>query len=365
MDVFISWSGPRSRAIAEALRDWLPMVINALKPFLSNNDIDKGARWASEIAEKLESAKAGIICLTPSNMHADWILFEAGALSKIINRSLVCPLLCGLDPSDLGFPLAQFQATRMDEAEILDLLKTLNKGLGDAALPVDQIEKVFKLLWPSLNRKLKDLPAEDTPGNPKRTERELLEDVLALLKAQNQSGAIASISGDVVSTAQRTFLSQGYVLDQTLITPEGYAFRIRNASSGKSRLIRIQQCQNAPELIGSLLESIKRSDTLSSLNTVTIVRSSSNPSTVGHPVTFTATVSVVAPGTGTASGIVTFLDGGNPIGAGRLIDGIASFSTSALAAGNHTITTRYGGDDDCSGSSGSLNGNPQVVNQPQ
>jgi hypothetical protein len=82
MDVFISWSGERSRAAAEALRSWLPKIINAIKPWLSSEDIDKGSRWGTDVASRLETAKAGIICLTPGNLHSDWILFEAGATIK-------------------------------------------------------------------------------------------------------------------------------------------------------------------------------------------------------------------------------------------------------------------------------------------
>jgi hypothetical protein len=82
MEIFLSWSGHRSKAVAEALRLWLPKVNPAFKPWLSTADIDKGARWASNVAERLEAARAGIVCLTPSNLHADWILWEAGALSK-------------------------------------------------------------------------------------------------------------------------------------------------------------------------------------------------------------------------------------------------------------------------------------------
>ncbi|HET6929299.1 MAG TPA: Ig-like domain repeat protein [Candidatus Acidoferrum sp.] len=98
-------------------------------------------------------------------------------------------------------------------------------------------------------------------------------------------------------------------------------------------------------------------------NSATAVTSSVNPSVFGQSVTFTATVSPVAPGAGTPTGTVTYLDGGSPIGTGTLAGGIATFTTSALASGNHTITTSYGGDGNFNGSTGSLTGNPQVVNK--
>lgn len=98
-------------------------------------------------------------------------------------------------------------------------------------------------------------------------------------------------------------------------------------------------------------------------NTTTAVTSSQNSSVFGQSVTFTATVAPVAPGTGTATGSVTFLDSGSPIGTGTISSGVATFTTSALAVGNHTITTTYGGDGNFNGSTGSLTGNPQVVNK--
>jgi CSLREA domain-containing protein len=99
--------------------------------------------------------------------------------------------------------------------------------------------------------------------------------------------------------------------------------------------------------------------------------SSQNPSTVGDQVTFTATVAVTAPGAGSPTGTVEFLDGGNPI-AGctgvALSAGQATCQTSALSGGDHTITAQYSGDTNFNTSTGSLTGNPQVViipiNQP-
>lgn len=61
---------------------------------------------------------------------------------------------------------------------------------------------------------------------------------------------------------------------------------------------------------------------------------------------------------------MTFLDGGSPIGSAPLSGGSVTFTTPALAAGSHTITVSYGGDGNFNGSTGSLSGNPQVVNAP-
>ena len=100
MKIFLSWSGETSRKVAVALRGWLPKVIQAIDPWMSSEDIAKGARWGSDIATQLSEADAGIICLTRENMNAPWILFEAGALSKYVDASLVCPYLYGLSLAD-------------------------------------------------------------------------------------------------------------------------------------------------------------------------------------------------------------------------------------------------------------------------
>ena len=184
MDVFISWSGERSRAAAEALRGWLPKIINAIKPWLSSADIDKGARWGTDVASRLEGAKAGIICLTPSNVHSDWILFEAGALSKTLQNTFVCPFLIGLEPPDVKQPLAQFQATRAVKGDVLKLLRTLNKALGDSALEDEHIKEAFEVWWPKLEAQLAKLPKDDATTNTHRPDRELLEEILSLVRNQ-------------------------------------------------------------------------------------------------------------------------------------------------------------------------------------
>ena len=90
------------------------------------------------------------------------------------------------------------------------------------------------------------------------------------------------------------------------------------------------------------------------LNTTTTTLTSSSPnntSVFSQSVTFTATVAVVSPGTGTPTGTVTFKDGSTTLGTGTLSGGVATLtvpSTSpliaALAVGTHSITADYGGD---------------------
>ena len=76
------------------------------------------------------------------------------------------------------------------------------------------------------------------------------------------------------------------------------------------------------------------------------VTSSLNPSVYGQSVTFTATVSANSPGSGTPTGTVTFMDGSTTTldTATLNASGKATFKTSALLAGSHSITVVYGGD---------------------
>jgi hypothetical protein len=90
--------------------------------------------------------------------------------------------------------------------------------------------------------------------------------------------------------------------------------------------------------------------TVNQAATTTALMSSLNPSSVGQSVTFTATVAVVSPGSGGPTGSVTFKDGTGIGGTATLGSGVvnsagvATFSTSALGVGIHTITASYSGD---------------------
>ncbi len=80
-------------------------------------------------------------------------------------------------------------------------------------------------------------------------------------------------------------------------------------------------------------------------NSTTSLSVSPNPGSTGQPVTLTATVTPAS-----ATGTVTFLDGGNVLGPGTLSGGSATLTTSSLSTGSHTLTASYAGDTNTNGS---------------
>ncbi|MDQ5824387.1 MAG: toll/interleukin-1 receptor domain-containing protein [Chloroflexota bacterium] len=188
MNVFLSWSGPKSRAVALALREWLPSVIQAVKPWMSAEDIEAGARWNAEISKQLESTTFGIICLTKANQGRPWIMFEAGALAKALQGAFVVPYLIDLEPAEVeGGPLSQFQAKRANKNETWQLLVTLNRALA-SPLGEEQLRRIYDKFWGDLETVFNDLPTEDTPKQVTRTPSDVLEEVLLLVRgiAQRQ-----------------------------------------------------------------------------------------------------------------------------------------------------------------------------------
>lgn len=183
MKVFLSWSGDISKQVAETLRDWLPNVIQALDPWMSAQDVEKGARWSSDLFSALEDCTAGVICVTPENTQEPWLNFEAGALAKTVQKkALVCPYLVGLRPNDLTGPLVEYQATEASEDDTRKLVKTLNGALPENNLPDEKLEKAFDRWWPDLDSSLKATRSSKVLEKPQRSDREILEEILALVR---------------------------------------------------------------------------------------------------------------------------------------------------------------------------------------
>lgn len=161
VNVFLAWSGERSRKTAELFRDYLPLLINSVTPFMSDEDILKGSPWLNSLMGKLESTRIGILCLTPENLRSPWIHFEAGALSKVTDRLYVCPFLLGAQIRELETPLSIFQATVFEKKDMRRMIRTINTGCAEAKPGCENpnIDKAFDCYWSVLNTQLKRILA--------------------------------------------------------------------------------------------------------------------------------------------------------------------------------------------------------------
>ncbi len=183
MKVFLSWSGDRSHQMAAVLRDWLPGVLQSVEPWLSADDIPIGSRWASEITRVLQDVDVGILCLTPENMKSSWLHWEAGAISRRLEGSFICPYLIELSPADIVGPLAQFQSAIANRHDTYRLLQTLNSAPSGSHLSEQLLQRVFEVNWPWLEERIRGLAAlAPIPEDRHLTTDEKLDEILRLLR---------------------------------------------------------------------------------------------------------------------------------------------------------------------------------------
>lgn len=181
MKVFISWSGKRSKALAIALKEWLPLILQYAKPWVSDKDIAAGDRWAQAIAGELESSNFGILCVTPENIKSEWILFEAGALSKSMLDAKVIPLLFGLELSDLSGPLSQFQAQKVDQTGLMNVVQAIN-AVAETKAQESTIDQLVPALWSQLQERLNEIPEKEPEFKQVRPQTEILEELVAQVR---------------------------------------------------------------------------------------------------------------------------------------------------------------------------------------
>lgn len=197
MKVFLSWSGELSQRIAQELYDWIPLVLQRVRPYMTPADIEKGKRWQPEITEQLSLTNFGILCLTPENLMRPWILFEAGALSKVPTAHVVPLLFMGIPKGNLPAPLGQFQAVQFIKAEMLQLLRNINDTFPDDEKLKDQIfGKIFDSNWEELEEKITLIcesnsaaaePAKPSTEDQLASAMEMLQEILALSRQSTSS----------------------------------------------------------------------------------------------------------------------------------------------------------------------------------
>ena len=181
MKVFLRLSGEASHALATILHEWLPTVLQFVDPWMSSEDITKGARWNPEIGKTLEETSYCIVCVTPGVQREPWVNFEAGAVAKIVSQSYVSPLLLDVSVEELGgLPLSMFQCTRFNKADVLKLLRSINSAAKSSISP-KRLKTSLDYSWAALRERVDgiDLSGIEDRGNGTQEherESEMLDD---------------------------------------------------------------------------------------------------------------------------------------------------------------------------------------------
>jgi hypothetical protein len=198
MKLFISWSQDTSRQIAQAFREWLPLINQTIDPFVSAEDTDKGAHWSSTIRRELEQSSFGILILTPENVESTWLHFEAGAIAKSVEDGRVVPILFGLKHSDVQQPFSMFQSALFEKEDIFKLLKSINAATGSNAREDRQLEILFESFWPKLELAVMPKLAKLHETPPRHQQQKLEHDRILqelLLLARQQSRILSNPDG--------------------------------------------------------------------------------------------------------------------------------------------------------------------------
>jgi hypothetical protein len=196
MRVFLSWSGGRSRAIAEAFGNWLGLAIQAVDPWMSP-DIRKGVRWIEDLEKALDESKVGIFFVTKDSLASPWLHYEAGALSRS-KDTLICSLLIDVSPEAVHFlPLEQFQQTTLSEEDVRRLLAAINDAVAagnERNLSETRLNEAFDNSWPKLQERLEAIKKavyEDEVSDPTDQSGDLMGQFVGTALAEASGGGLS------------------------------------------------------------------------------------------------------------------------------------------------------------------------------
>jgi hypothetical protein len=115
------------------------------------------------------------------NLSSEWILFEAGALSKSMLDAKVIPLLFGLELGDLSGPLSQFQALKIDQKGIMDVITAIN-AVSETKASETTINQLVPAIWSQLQQKIDSIPGKAPAGKHIRPNGEILEELVSQVR---------------------------------------------------------------------------------------------------------------------------------------------------------------------------------------
>lgn len=209
---------------------------------MSEADILPGTRWAQTIAGELQTSDFGIICITPGNRSAEWVNFEAGALSIAIGETdrKVVPLLIGFDERNAvsSGPLGVFNAVLFTKQDIWKLVGTLNDELNVRVDEQDLLE-TFELFWPQLEGQVQAIrAASPTPVPDPPSPTEMMKEVLDLLRSMQSDLAARNRPRDPMEPEFATLNAiQAWksIIDTSITPPDEFVRRYRTTPRGLTK----------------------------------------------------------------------------------------------------------------------------------
>ena len=147
MPVFISWSGDRSRLVAKALSGLIERTNPDVRAWMSQQSIRPGALWEDTLMRVLKASRHGVLCVTPDNLNAPWLMFEAGAIAKNMKKDRVVPYLFDVTAKDVDAPLGIFNCVDSDYDGTWALMKSLSTTVRPR-LDDRTLGAAFEAAWP-------------------------------------------------------------------------------------------------------------------------------------------------------------------------------------------------------------------------
>jgi hypothetical protein len=231
MDLFLCWSGEKSRLLALFLREWIPSVLQVVRPWMSESDADKGTRWNNEISQQLDRVAFAVVCLAGNNQASPWVNFESGAVSKLGGR--VATVCLDLRKTDVLNPLGMFQGTDLGSKDDVErLMVSINTACLEDALDAERVKTYLERWWPDLDakvRELRTLGEDRTP--PRREPQALLEEILERVRAIDAPSA-----PETGLPAALELLTQPYPVGDACQIVSGMEFFQNSASHDRVRI---------------------------------------------------------------------------------------------------------------------------------
>lgn len=265
MKVFISWSGQTSKEVALVLHHILPAAAG-VETFMSDQSIQTGTDWQNRLNQELSGTNFGVACLTPDNLTAPWLHYEAGALGKLVSDGArLVPFLFQVERSAVTGGLTGFNNCRASEKGDLEkLFRAINDASDAAPLSDSQLETMTNMWWPELTRRLNDIHVAATKAPKRKTTDEILEELLALVRRQD--ARLSSVLPPSAESAGRFTVS----MDQRKAMARSFAELWKLVAAdpdGTTADVRAAITALRDEIVGALGTAQQREDFARSRNT--------------------------------------------------------------------------------------------------